>query len=80
MSAITAMSMYGILDYSLAQGGVDADSFSEFIETCLLRHLMDFNGVNPHSIVIMDNASIHHAGNSVELIESIGALVVFLPP
>ena len=31
-------------------------------------------------IVVLDNASIHHAGDSVELIESIGALVVFLPP
>ena len=28
----------------------------------------------------MDNASIHHAGYSVEVIESIGCLVVFLPP
>lgn len=31
-------------------------------------------------IVVLDNTSIHHAGDSVELIESIGALVVFLPP
>ena len=28
----------------------------------------------------MDNASIHHGGDSVEIIESIGCLVIFLPP
>ena len=38
------------------------------------------DGDNPNSIVILDNASIHHAGDSVQLIESIGALVIFLPP
>ena len=41
---------------------------------------MPFDSVNPHSIVIMDNASIHHTGDSIELIESIGALVIFIPP
>ena len=41
---------------------------------------MPFDGDNPNSIVILDNESIHHAGDSVQLIESIGALVIFLPP
>ena len=52
--------------------------FKEFVEKCLLRHLMPFDGINQHSIVI-DNASIHHAGNSIELIESTGALVLCPP-
>lgn len=53
---------------------------SEFIERSLLPLLMPFNGNNPNSIVIMDNASIHHCDGIVELIESVGALVIFLPP
>ena len=28
----------------------------------------------------MDNASIHHAGDSIEVIESMEALVLFVPP
>ena len=41
---------------------------------------MPFDGTNPRSIVILDNASIHHCDGVVELIESAGALVIFLPP
>ena len=41
---------------------------------------MLFNGVNPHSIVILDNASIHHVQGIVEMINEVGALVLFLPP
>ena len=80
ISVVAAMSTNGILDYRLAQGGVDAAEFKEFVEKCLLRHLMPFDCINPHSIVIMDNTSIHHAGDSIEVIESMGALVLFVPP
>ncbi len=43
---------------------------------------MPYNGVNPHSVVILDNCSIHH--NYVEdilsMIEDVGAIVHFSPP
>ena len=42
--------------------------------------MMTFNGINPRSVVIMDNASIRHVQTNVDLIENIGAKVVFLPP
>ena len=80
ISVIAAMSTQGMLDYRLAQGGVDAIAFREFVEKCLLRHVMPFDRINPHSIIIMDNASIHHTGDSIELIESMGVLVLFVPP
>ena len=35
--------------------------------------------MNPRSVVIMDNASIHHS-SVVNTIQSTGALVQFLPP
>ena len=41
---------------------------------------MPFDGTNPRSVVILDNASVHHCDGTVELIESAGALVIFLPP
>lgn len=41
---------------------------------------MPFNGSNQKSIVVLDNASIHHVDQVVETIQSIGALVRFLPP
>jgi len=46
----------------------------------LVPHRQPFNGVNAHSVVILDNASIHHAGRVVDTIQQTGALVQFLPP
>ena len=37
------------------------------------------NGKNPHSVVIMDNASIHHVDGIMDLIAGVGALLIFLP-
>ena len=39
-----------------------------------------FNGVNPHSLVILDNYSIHHASGIMNAIEEVGALVHFPLP
>jgi transposase len=40
--------------------------------------------MNPYpgdnSVIIMDNARIHHDNDLVELIEGLGCRVVFLPP
>ena len=41
---------------------------------------MPFNGVNPHSIIILDNCSIYHIEGIALMIEEVGALVHFLPP
>ena len=41
---------------------------------------MPFNGVNSHSIVVLDNCSIHHVEGIAPMIEEVGALVHFLPP
>ena len=33
-----------------------------------------------HSVVVLDNASIHHVDEVVKAIEDVGAIVHFLPP
>lgn len=40
----------------------------------------NFDGQSPHSVVIMDNASIHHINSVIHAINVVGALVRFLPP
>lgn len=80
VSAVGVLSAEGILDCHIVAGTVNADSFEEFVEQSLLPHLMPFNGTNPHSIVVLDNCSIHHVEHIVNLIESMGVLVLFLPP
>ena len=80
VSAIVAMTSAGILDYNkLSQDKVDSDEFKGFIEG-LLPMLMNFNGRNPNSIVILDNCAIHHANDIAELLREAGVMVHFLPP
>ena len=69
-----------MLDFYFTCGTTNGETFKDFIERSLLPHLMPFDGTNPRSVVILDNASVHHCDGTVELIESAGALVIFLPP
>ena len=79
-SAIAAMCMDGVIDVHITTDTVDEGAFCTFIERCILPQLLPFNGCNPRSVVIMDNASIHHTGQAVSLIEETGAIPLFLPP
>ena len=81
MTGIAAMSVEGVLGCSLVTGGVDGDAFQKFIDENLLSKLqpLNFNGSKPHSIVIMDNATIHHVQH-VQTLEGLGVLIYFLPP
>ena len=69
-----------MLDVFTTDGTVNGEKFVHFVERTLLPQLLPFNGMNPRSVVVMDNASIHHVGEVIELIESTGALIEFLPP
>ena len=61
-------------------GAVTGDVFEQFVQCSILPHLMPFNGTNQHSIVVMDNASIHHVDGITELIQGVGAIPLFFPP
>ena len=58
LSAIAIMSTVGVLDCKIVDCAVDGNTMYEFVQNCLLPHLMPFYGANPHSIVILDNASM----------------------
>lgn len=79
-SAIAIMSTSSLLDCYVVADTVDGDVFYDFVQSSLLPLLMPFNGVNPNSVVVMDNCSIHCLDDVIKLINSVGALVVFLPP
>ena len=80
-SAIPIVSLNGILDVYLTEGTMNGERFAHFVRDYLLPSLLPFNGVNPRSVVIMDNASIHHVEEVRYLIEvQAGAKLVFLPP
>ena len=78
-SAIGVMSTEGVQDVYLTDDSVDGDRFVYFLRHCLLPILMPFDGQSRNSVVIMDNASIHHVEEVIELLTAVGVLVRFLP-
>ena len=76
---IAMISTSGQLDVSVVKGTVDGDKFY-FILKHLLPQLMPFNGINAHSVVVLDNCSIHHVEGITSMIEQVGPLVHSLPP
>ena len=79
-TAIPIVSLEGVHDVYLSEGTTNGDRFAHFVRNYLLPILLPFNGINPRSVCIMDNASIHHVEEVKDLIEAFGAKLIFLPP
>ena len=60
LSAVVAMSTRGIEDIDICEGTTNGEKFASFLERCIVPILQPFNGSNPRSVVVLDNASIHH--------------------
>ena len=57
-----------------------AKKFAAIVRSCLLPVIQPFNYTNPHSVIILDNASIHHVQEISDIIEDeTGAQLVFYP-
>ena len=80
ISAIGVMTTSGIEDTSLIESNDNGDIFLQIVQRRLLNIIQPFDGNNACSVVVMDNASIHHVDTVVELITAAEALVRFLPP
>ena len=74
------MTTRGIEDVYVYKGSVDGEVFQQFFCQCVLPIILPFDGNNPWSIVVMDNASIHHLERVYDIITGVGARLVFLPP
>ena len=72
----------GIEDVYTSTETINGERFEEFLCQCLLPIIMLFDGVNPRSVEVMDNASIHHLVHVQDIITGVGAKLklVFLPP
>lgn len=79
VSTVLGISCNGILDFHTSLTTIDA-KFKHYVEDALVPYLQPFNGVYAHSIVLLDNASIHHVEDVVDTIQCTGALTQFLPP
>ena len=80
ISAIRVMTTGGIENAYIVEGGVNGDVFENFVRRSLLPILQPFNGSNPCSVVILDNASIHHLEQIEDMITVVGPLIRFMLP
>ena len=79
ISAIPVMTARGIESVYTTTGSVNGEEFDHFICTHVLPIIMPFDGINPRSIVILDNASIHRMDRIHDIISGVGAKLWFLP-
>ena len=77
VSAIPVMTTRGIEDVYTTTGNVNGEKFIDYFCQCVLPIIMPFDGENPLSIVVMDNASIHHLDKVHEIITRVGAKLCF---
>ena len=80
LSAISTISTRGVEDVFITDKTFNGDIFMQFVEQSLIPVLQPIDGTNARSVVIMDNASVHHINSVEHRIHQTGAIVRFLPP
>jgi len=74
VSTVSALSCSGIKASMCFEGTLNRETFKTYLSQMLLPEL------KKDDVVVMDNASIHHHESIVQMIESKGARVLYLPP
>lgn len=70
-----SMCMEGLVALELVDGNVNGDVFYDFVRGSLIPNMP-----NPHSVLIMDNCSIHHTDEVTSLLQNAGLVTMYLPP
>ena len=79
-NAIAAICTSGLVGLELTTASVDREIFFDFIRGSVIPNVMSFNGNNARPIAIMDNLSVHHVREVLDLFHQAGILVMFLTP
>lgn len=76
-SILPAIGINGYLEFDINQGSFNGERFAIFIQK-VLKKMNPFPG--PRSVLLMDNASIHHIEGIQQLCDDKGVILDFLPP
>jgi len=63
-----------------ASGTVDGEYFVQWVRKKLCPVLGNYERGEPRSVVVLDNASIHHSDEVVDLIHATGAVIIYSAP
>ena len=80
VNVIAAMTSEGMLTTDVTMGHLNGEKFYDFLRGTLIPMMRLFDGTNPHSVLILDNCSVHHTEEVTELLTGAGIIVFFLPP
>lgn len=80
ITAIAALTVNGIIAVQFTKDNVDGNVFYDFVRSCLIPNMHQYDGITPKSIVVLDNCSIHHVFEVTELFQQVGIMVIYLPP
>jgi len=61
-------------------GPINRDRFEQWIEKKLVPVLGSYTNGDPRSIVVLDNATIHHSDRIRDFVINTGAMILYLPP
>ncbi|KAA1106362.1 hypothetical protein PGT21_050157 [Puccinia graminis f. sp. tritici] len=78
ISVLPAVSCDGLLASIAQEGTMCRLDMEYFIEEVLIPVMNPFPG--PNSIIVMDNAAIHHGGRIAEICDAADVLLFYLPP
>ncbi|GBB91264.1 hypothetical protein RclHR1_18430004 [Rhizophagus clarus] len=75
---LPALTLEGFVAVDIFEGSCDRKKFVDFVLDQVVPIMNPYPGDN--SVIVMDNAKIHHDNELVVLLEELGCRVVFLPP
>jgi transposase len=76
-SLVAALDVNGIVSKKVIKGAFDFEHFWNFIFDCLVLEMTPYPG--PNSVMVLDNARIHHNEELRLRMEMFGLKVIFLP-
>ena len=79
-NAIAGICSSVLVSVEVTASTVHQNIFFDYIRGSLIPNMMPFNGTNVRSIAIVDNLSVHHVKEVLNLFHQAGILVLFLPP
>ena len=77
-SLLAAVDCHGIVDYGIIEGTCNAAKLFHFFVTSLMLAMNAYPA--PRSVLILDNASIHHSDPFQRVAGFIGIRLIYLPP
>ena len=80
IKALAAMIVNGILDVKLTESNGTGEMFLDILRHSIIPYVMPFNSINPSSVIVMDNAAIHHIDSVSNLLQGLGVLLKICQP